>query len=315
MQPFQSGTTPSNPGRWSNPDRPGLSWDFTFNPDTSNNGGTLTALWYGFGLAGDPVWYISNSVQYSNASTDWQAPLYRALQTAGGSSGIAETVGSMAVSFVPGQPEHMAVSWQLNSMTTPVTECVQRLGSDGNPNPNRTVQEVGPPYSGLWFAPTNSGWGYQALIDARPAQTGSAPEFRESNIVSLYDASGQPVWFATDSVGSNGQWSPTPPPLALTEMALKYVRATYDVTASQVSCASNCTVEVPISSGGVAKFWRSYSDPATGTVGVKVIGNYVNGANVRAISTTERRTDSLVCKPEADATHQHYCKPNQLSTQ
>ena len=82
-------------------------------------------------LSGEPIWYISNTVQY-DANSGWQVPLYRAAQVSNGVGGVTavvadDSVGSVAVSFVPGQPEHMAISWQLRSMPTPVIECIQRL--------------------------------------------------------------------------------------------------------------------------------------------------------------------------------------------
>lgn len=94
-------------------------------------------------------------------------------------------------------------------------------------------------------------------------------EFRESNIVSVYDTNGQPVWFAADGL-LNGAWSATPPPLAVTELPLKYVGATYDVTAATVPCVSGCTALVPATGAGVTKFWRSYLNPGQGKVGVNV---------------------------------------------
>jgi hypothetical protein len=148
LPPFQTGQRPANSGRWSNPDRPGLTWDFTFNsyPTANGEARTLTAYWYGFSATeGKPVWYISNTTQYDE-QTGWEADLYRARQTPQGTAEIAEVVGRLAVSFVPGQPEHIAVQWQLvngaNYMPSPITECLQRVGSDGNPAA-RAVNQVG----------------------------------------------------------------------------------------------------------------------------------------------------------------------------
>jgi hypothetical protein len=142
---------------------------------------------------------------------------------------------------VPGQPEHMAVTWQLGDMPQPVTECIQRLGSDGNPG-RVTVQQVGPAYSGFWYAPVNSGWGYQALVDAVPSSNlpTAVPTFRESNIVSLYDTTGKPVWFSAGDAAA----TLTPPPLAVKAFPMKYVHANYDVRAAVVTCTSNCVSEI-----------------------------------------------------------------------
>jgi hypothetical protein len=84
------------------------------------------------------------------------------------------------------------------------------------------------------------------------------------------------VWFVADNPPAGG-WLNTPPTSSVLAMSPKYYRAKYKVTESTPSCLSNC-VDVIAPASGSAQFWRSFTSPGDGLIGVNVSATYSAGA-------------------------------------
>ncbi len=146
-------------GLWSNPRRSGNGFSFYVN---SFDQYTLT--WYTYLRDGTPIWYISGTAVKANAS--WSQPLYRT--TWNGSSATITLVGQVTVEWDDSQD--CWFSWTLNGQAG--GERFRFLhGGDGA--------------SGLWFPPSESGWGLTV--------SASRPGHAMVNTVTFYEGS-QPRW-------------------------------------------------------------------------------------------------------------------------
>ncbi|MCE3005115.1 MAG: hypothetical protein LW860_20825 [Xanthomonadaceae bacterium] len=150
-----------------------------FNPERSGHGvllargaEQLAALWYTYREDGSPVWYIAQSAVPAAGQGVWRAPLQRS--TWNGSSNLLTEVGEVILTRTG--PNAFRWTWQLDGRTgseplfaVAPPECVEGGTRD---------------YSGLWFAPARSGYGYSVIT--LPAT--------ELQIPFIYDAAGNPVW-------------------------------------------------------------------------------------------------------------------------
>ncbi len=193
--PAASGNYAFNAGRWYSPQRLGPSWDFFF-----NDFGNLVAIWYGFNNQGHPVWYISEVKPLqtdSDGGQRWQSRLHRTSQV-NGAPFLNEAVGELYVRIPANSPEKMVVSWNFlpNTNLNPTDvnddkiDCiVRRVGEDTSSGNQRTVNTT---YSGFWYPPSNSGWGYNALVV--PPSTLNNNQWFEENTILVFDTVGQPAW-------------------------------------------------------------------------------------------------------------------------
>ena len=156
VTPIQAVTTPRR-GAWFNPDRSGHGIDFFV-----NGAGNYTLVWYTYLADGTPIWYISDTRPLDTAV--WTAPLFR---TSWNGSGASLTqVGEVRLDFSGNQTAWF--SWFLDGL--PGGERFQFLFGGGG-------------RSGLWFPPSDSGWGVQINEDGSTFYT----------TVSFYVGS-QPRW-------------------------------------------------------------------------------------------------------------------------
>src|SRR3982750_2144828 len=106
------------PGRWRNPDRYGLGWDF-FYGDGEN---TMYLTWFTFDAAGRPIWLHGGDAQpvLFNAVTGertWQGHLFEVhWNLSGGRS--STPVGAVSVTFPRETTTRAAVRWAWQDVDT-----------------------------------------------------------------------------------------------------------------------------------------------------------------------------------------------------
>jgi subtilisin family serine protease len=160
-------------------DAPLLVDNAYFNPERSGHGvllsragDQLSATWFTYRADGAPTWYLAVAPAPTPGQGVWRAPLTRS--TWNGSGNAVSEVGE--VILARSGPNAFRWTWQLDGSTgsepfvaTITPACVEGGTRD---------------YSGVWFAPTRSGYGYSIFsVPATEVQTAF-----------LYDGNGNPAW-------------------------------------------------------------------------------------------------------------------------
>jgi RHS repeat-associated protein len=211
-------TEPSNvhmfPGRWWNPQRNGIGWDFFYGDGQQQ----MYLTWFTFDKDGRPVWLhgeaqdlVFNGVTGERTwksrlyLTQWKPNAYRELHP----------VGAVSVTFPNQTTTRAAVrwSWSRSIADTYGIEAVGPLAYDECLYD--TFRDLRPPravlnqaYSSNWFyrAETQhklNGWGVDLLIDVRP----SDQHYLETAAAAIFDEDGRPVWLQSED-----DWGTIPPP-------------------------------------------------------------------------------------------------------
>jgi subtilisin family serine protease len=168
---------------------PALTPGNYFNPQRSGHGifmsrasGQQVVDWYTFLEDGTPAWYVaSNAAPAANAGV-WTATLYRVAWD--GSSGAPTPVGDIVLTALAA--DRAMFSWHLFGETG--SEAFQLIAQPACVSAGGNVN-----LNGEWFAPAQSGYGFDALV--LPGQ--------QFDAFYLYDASGNPRWV----VGANGPFA------------------------------------------------------------------------------------------------------------
>ena len=229
-------TEPGNvhmfPGRWWNPKRNGIGWDFFYGEGQQS----MYLTWFTFDPTGRPVWLHGENKELEfNAVTGertWQSNLYVANWNFSYQGRTFTPVGSVSVTFPNQTTTRAAVRWRWDqaSSVAPVggatyEECLfdtfreqrQLRGLEGVINQAFSSNWF---YQGLVNDPL-VGWGVDLLIDIDPA-TG---QYIETAAAAIFDTSGRPVWLQ-----SKDPWGTNPPPddtlTLLGTGALRYFRYT-----------------------------------------------------------------------------------------
>src|SRR5258708_27052011 len=151
----------------------GLWWD----PTRSGHGFHIfnaadqaMVVWYTYDDRGSPTWYTAQG-DLASVGPSW--PLLRH-RWANGRKADPTQVGTLRLT--PQNPEGATLAWAIGSNTG--SWSIQPFVVSG------VLNEVD--HSGLWFDPTNSGWGF-SLLEQGDVLGG---------ILYGYDAKGEPVWAA-----------------------------------------------------------------------------------------------------------------------
>lgn len=152
-----------------------------FNPQRSGHGiflsraaGQQVVDWYTFREDGTPTWYLAQAAAPASNVGTWSADLYRA--TWNGSSGKPTRVG--VVTLTTTSADHAMFSWHLDGSSG--SEAFQLIAAPACVGVGGGSADL----SGEWYAPAQSGYGFDALV--LPGQQFEA--------FYLYDASGSPRW-------------------------------------------------------------------------------------------------------------------------
>lgn len=140
----------------------------------SEGGSQRVLVWYTYLEDGSPTWYLAQGAKPAAGAGVWQAPLYRFAWD--GSANTGTVVGE--VLLTTSATNQLTYSWLVDG----------RYGSE-------PMIEVAPPacpqvgggaidYSGTWYAPALSGYGFSVLTLAST----------EVEVAYLYDGQGNPRW-------------------------------------------------------------------------------------------------------------------------
>ncbi len=191
------------PGRWRNPDRYGLGWDF-FYGDGEN---TMYLTWFTFDSAGRPIWLHGGDATplVFNAVTGertWQGRLFEVhWNMANGRS--ATPVGAVSVTFPRETTTRAAVRWAWQDVDTAAhntatyDECLydKRDPTTAGRGTTPTLSEA---FSSNWFydGPDDDpliGWGVDFLIEV--GHGGAAdPDYVETATAAIFDTGTRAVW-------------------------------------------------------------------------------------------------------------------------
>ena len=159
-----------------------------YNPQRSGHGifvsraaGQQVIDWYTFREDGTPTWYLATAPLPANGGA-WSADLYRAAWN--GSGGAPTKVGE--VLLTPTSADHAMFSWHLDGASG--SEAFQLIAPPDCVNAGGNVN-----LTGEWYAPAQSGYGYDTLV-----LTG-----QQFDAFYLYDDTGNPRWV----VGAKGPFA------------------------------------------------------------------------------------------------------------
>ncbi|HSX60739.1 MAG TPA: FG-GAP-like repeat-containing protein, partial [Tahibacter sp.] len=210
-------TEPGNvhmfPGRWWNPQRNGIGWDFFYGEGQQ----TMYLTWFTYDQQGRPVWlHGENKGLTFNGVTGertWQSSLYVAQWTFGTQGRTFTRVGAVSVTFPNQTTTRAAVRWRwdVNSSITAVgastyDECLYDTFRDQRAM-RYSESVINEAFSSNWFyrgieGDPLVGWGVDLLIDINPANS----HYFETASAAIFDTSGRPVWLQ-----SVDEWGTTPP--------------------------------------------------------------------------------------------------------
>jgi len=216
--PTEPGNVHMFPGRWWNPQRNGIGWDFFYNDGQS----TMYLTWFTYDAAGRPVWLHGSAEELQfNAITGertWQSRLYAAEWTFSTSGRIFRPAGSVSVTFPNQTTTRAAVRWRWDEPNTigqkgiePVggavyDECIFDTFRDQRALrlPESVINQA---FSSNWFfrGLENDplvGWGVDLLVDVNPADN----HYIETVATAIFDVNGRPTWLQ-----SKDDWNTTPP--------------------------------------------------------------------------------------------------------
>ena len=148
----------------------------------SQASGQQVVDWYTYLEDGTPTWYLAQNTAPITGAGTWTSTLYRA--TWNGSSGSPTPVGEVIVTAT--SADHAMFSWRLNGQVG--SEAIALLASPECVNANGNVN-----LNGEWYAPAQSGYGFDALV--LPSQ--------QFDAFYMYDETGNPRWV----VGGNGPFA------------------------------------------------------------------------------------------------------------
>lgn len=210
-------TEPGNvhafPGRWWNPQRNGIGWDFFYGEGQRD----MYLTWFTYDDQGRPVWLhgAAQPLQFNAVTGErtWQSRLYVANWTFSTSGRTFTRVGSVSVTYPNQTTTRAAVRWQWDkpSSVTKVgdlvyDECIFDTFRDQRSHAGRTV--INQAFSSNWFyrgVPDDPlvGWGVDLLVDRVPA----SGAYVETATAAIFDVNGRPVWL--QSVDKD--WGTLPP--------------------------------------------------------------------------------------------------------
>ena len=227
-----------------------------FDPDRSGHGLFLNtggdqwvAFWYTYLQDGTPAWYLAQAPAPASTDGVWSAPLYR--YTWDGATNAGSTVGRL--DLVRRGDGALAFDWQLDgtfgsepfvALTAPGANCAQALGGKVD-------------FSGAWFAPAHSGYGYSVITNADV----------ETEVAYLYDTSGNPRWLY-------GQNSP-------------FGSGTFALTQYTGFCPTCAYAAIQGTNAG--QLVRTFTTPRSGTALVTAGAWQVN-------DTTAKLTNDIMCR-------------------
>ncbi|WP_386069891.1 polymorphic toxin-type HINT domain-containing protein [Tahibacter sp. UC22_41] len=233
-------TEPGNvhmfPGRWWNPQRNGIGWDFFYGEGQQS----MYLTWFTYDNNGRPVWLHgqAKSLEFNAVTGErtWQSHLWAAYWSATNAGRSYTPVGSVSVTFPNQTTTRAAVRWRWNvgSSIAPVgpltyDECLYDTFRDQR-QLQHTEGVINQAFSSNWFyRGLNSdplvGWGVDLLIDIDPSNS----HYIETAAAAIFDTAGRPVWLQ-----SADDWGTSPPPdntlSQLSKGALRYLRYTIPVT-------------------------------------------------------------------------------------
>lgn len=228
-------TTPGDvhmfPGRWWNPQRNGIGWDFFYGEGQQS----MYLTWFTYDANGRPVWlHGENQPLQFNAVTGertWQSTLHVARWSFTAQGRTFTPVGAVSVTFPNQTTTRAAVRWRWDVGssiprvgTETYDECLYDTFRDQRALGGRTV--VNQAFSSNWFyrgieGDPLVGWGVDLLIDINPATR----EYIETASAAIFDTSGRPVWLQSED-----NWGTSPPPDDTMNAAgrgdLRYIRYT-----------------------------------------------------------------------------------------
>ena len=232
--PTQPGDVHMFPGRWWNPKRHGIGWDFFYGDGQQD----MYLTWFTFDPDGRPVWLHGEiqplSFNAVSGERTWQSRLYLARWDRGGVRDF-DQVGQVSVTFPNQTTTRAAVRWRWDVSiggTTGVPkvddatheECLLDTYRDSGVSFGEAVPVLNQAYSSNWFyyGATDhplTGWGLDLLIDKRP----SDGHYVETATAAIYDDADRSVWL--QSVDDWGSYQP--PGSTMTNPAfgqLRYIR-------------------------------------------------------------------------------------------
>ncbi|HVJ62216.1 MAG TPA: RHS repeat-associated core domain-containing protein [Tahibacter sp.] len=222
--PTQPGDIHMFPGRWWNPQRNGIGWDFFYNDGQDR----MYLTWFTYDQNGRPVWLHGEAASVVfNAVTGertWQSRLHAVRWNRNGIRTFSE-VGQVSATFPNQTTTRAAIAWKWDVAQPgghpilPVgpgtySECLLDTYRDPmSPNPQlaaKALPELNQAYSSNWFYynPTGAehplgGWGVDLLIDLNPHDN----QYYETATAAIFDDANRPAW-----VQSVDNWGTNPPP-------------------------------------------------------------------------------------------------------
>lgn len=274
-----AGDVPMFPGRWWNPKRNGIGWDFFYGDGQTS----MYLTWFTYDAAGRPVWLHGQVADlHLNAvtgETTWESLLYWITWNPSGNR-ISTPVGSVAVTVPYQTTTRAAVRWKWDSGVDSVgpeahDECLYDRSRDSTLAPKSSVPTLNQAYSSNWFYNADPllpllGWGVDLLIDVSPQQN-----YRETATAGIFDLARRPVWL--QSVDDWGPYAPPGTTFANFPNAgkLRYIRhvptsthpAVTDCT-SAAACIQSYDPSTQVD-GGPSVFQREIVDAHTGNMKLK----------------------------------------------
>lgn len=188
------------PGRWWNPQRNGIGWDFFYGEGQQS----MYLTWFTYDATGRPVWlHGENKALQFNAVTGertWQSTLYAANWTFSALGRTFTPVGAVSVTFPNQTATRAAVRWRWDqgSSIAPVgamtyDECLYDTFRDQRALRSREGV-ANQAFSSNWFyrgieGDPLVGWGVDLLIDIDPDDQ----HYIETAAAAIFDTSGRPV--------------------------------------------------------------------------------------------------------------------------
>ena len=216
--PTQPGDIHMFPGRWWNPQRHGIGWDFFYNDGQSR----MYLTWFTYDQHGRPIWLHGETADVVfNAVTGertWQSRLHAVRWNRNGNRSFNE-VGQVSVTFPNQTTTRAAVAWKWDVAQPgghpilPVgsgtySECLLDTYRDPLSPVAKSVGAINQAYSSNWFYSGAGnlplgGWGVDLLVDVVPT-TG---QYVETATAAIFDDANRPVWLQ-----SVDEWGTSPPP-------------------------------------------------------------------------------------------------------
>ncbi|UXI68537.1 FG-GAP-like repeat-containing protein [Tahibacter amnicola] len=251
--PTVHGTVPGFPGRWVNPDRQGLGWDFFYGDGQQS----MYLTWFTYNRAGRPVWLHGEAkdLQFNVVSGErtWASTLNWVEFNPNGRRTVTK-VGDIAITFPANTTTRAAVRWLWNRGVNKVDDVVhdeclvdmfRDIASRGT-QPNQA-------FSSNWFFRTDNdndprlGWGVDFIFH----KLADTANYVEIAAAAIFDQANQPVWLQSIDLAGN-----LPPATTLNQLptsqygVLKYLHYTYtgnnqaSVHPILRTCVENCTTQI-----------------------------------------------------------------------